>query len=158
MAFLKKIDILLGTEVFSRAVLHNRQFGPKNYPSTLETCFSWVLSGEVHVHAQSRSQTSQVTSCCALSISGDELLRKFLEVEGYNYNVSTLSMDEKAIVRYLETTHKHDSTSRCVIMLHKKLNIIPLGKSRTQTVTIFLELEYSLKFHAKVQDFANAIS
>ena len=42
-----RIDILLGTDVFGRAVLHGRRVGPIGSPSAFQTCFGWVLFGTV---------------------------------------------------------------------------------------------------------------
>ena len=42
------IDILLGADVFSRAMCHGGRFGPPGSPSACRTCFGWVLSSSVH--------------------------------------------------------------------------------------------------------------
>ena len=41
------VDILLGADVFSRTVLHDRRFGPSGSPSAIKTTFGWVLAGSV---------------------------------------------------------------------------------------------------------------
>ena len=41
-----QVDILLGGKVFSKAILHGRQFGPTGAPSAFKTRFGWVLYRE----------------------------------------------------------------------------------------------------------------
>ena len=57
-----QVDILLGGDVFSNAVLHGRRFGPTAAPSAFKTCFEWVL------HDETKSQCQQSTShvCCVM--------------------------------------------------------------------------------------------
>ena len=42
------VDLLLGADVFSHTVLHDRRFGPLSSPSAYKTCFDWVLVGDTH--------------------------------------------------------------------------------------------------------------
>ena len=42
------VGIFLGRKVFSKAVLHGRQYSPTWAPSAFKTCLSWVLNGEVN--------------------------------------------------------------------------------------------------------------
>ena len=41
------IDVLLGIDVFSRAVRQGRRVGPPGSPVAINTCFGWVLSGTI---------------------------------------------------------------------------------------------------------------
>ena len=43
----KSIDILLGADIFSRAVIQRPVLGPPGTPSKINTCFGWVLTGTV---------------------------------------------------------------------------------------------------------------
>ena len=55
-----RVDILLGGEVFSKAVLHGRRFNPTGALSTFKMCFGWALNGEVK--GNGRCATTHV--CC----------------------------------------------------------------------------------------------
>ena len=41
------IGLILGANVFSRAVLYGQQFGPPGSPSAFKTVFRWVLAGTI---------------------------------------------------------------------------------------------------------------
>ena len=73
------IDLLLGTEVFSRVVLHSRRFGPVGVPSAFKTHFVWVLAGMVH----GKCDNPCSHNCCLVAIEDDEL-KKFWEIEECN--------------------------------------------------------------------------
>ena len=42
-----RIDLPLGTEVFTRIFHDGRWTGPQGTPSTINTCFGWVLLGKI---------------------------------------------------------------------------------------------------------------
>ena len=83
------VDLLLGADVFGRAVLHGRRFGPSGTPSAFKTCFGWVLAGVVH----GRQQPDQAETCC-VSTTVDDLLRRFWEIEDCNIQQPVLFLDE----------------------------------------------------------------
>lgn len=70
------IDILFGVDVFVETLLHGRRVGPPGCPMAIETEFGWVLAG-----AAGNPQPTDLLSCHASLQSGDDLLRKFWEVE-----------------------------------------------------------------------------
>ena len=83
------VDLLLGADVFGRAVLHGRRFGPSGTPSAFKTCFGWVLAGVIH----GRQQPDQAGMCC-VSTMVDDLLKRFWEIEHCNIQQPVLSLDE----------------------------------------------------------------
>lgn len=73
-----RIDLLLGVEVFVDALHNSRRRGPPGSPVALETKFGWVLSGGIGP----RDPISlHVASLHTSTSSGDDLLRRFWEVE-----------------------------------------------------------------------------
>jgi hypothetical protein len=70
------IDVLLGVDVFVGTVLQGRRAGPPGSPAALETEFGWVLAGSAD-----HPSTTELVSHHVSLLSGDELLRKFWEVE-----------------------------------------------------------------------------
>ena len=86
----KAVDLLLGTDVFSRLVLHGRRFGPCGSPSAFKTQFGWVLAG--------RNRRPK-ESCYLATIEdppvSEQLLRKFWEIEDPYTREPTLSIDGK---------------------------------------------------------------
>ena len=68
-----KID-LLGVDVFTEALLHGRRAGPSGTPVAV---FGWVLAGPTSQLSPEACATSHHT----LVATGDDLLRKFWEIE-----------------------------------------------------------------------------
>ena len=68
------INLLLGADVFSRAVLHGRQFSPLRTPIPSKTCLEQVLACIVH----GRQKQNQTRTCRFSTTSGDDLLKRFL--------------------------------------------------------------------------------
>ena len=58
---LGRVELVLGAEVFSRALLRGRQVGPLDTPTVLKMHFGWVLAGEVNMptHLQNTHMHSQ---------------------------------------------------------------------------------------------------
>ena len=83
------VDLLLGADVFSCAVLHGWRFGSSGTPSAFKTCFEWVLASVVH----GRQQPDQAETCC-VSTTVDDLLRRFWEIEDCNIQQPVLFLDE----------------------------------------------------------------
>ena len=65
------VDVLLRADVFSRTVLHGRQFGPLGSPSAIKTTFGWVLA----ISVQAMGTQSQQDNCCLAITSPDDFLR-----------------------------------------------------------------------------------
>lgn len=42
-----RVDVLLGIDIFSSVLLQGRRHGGPNFPIALETCFGWVVTGNV---------------------------------------------------------------------------------------------------------------
>ena len=140
-----KIDILLGVDVFVNVLLHGRRFGPPGSPVAFETEFGWVLAGE----AESCAPADHVTTYHTALISGDDVLRKFWEIEEKPMNDSTLSPEERTVVHNFRDNHSRSDSGRFVVPLPKKPDAKQIGESRSQAVRRFLSLERSL--HAKHQ-------
>ena len=69
-------------------LLHGRRFGPLGFPVAFETEFGWVLAGETESCAPADLITTYHTSL----ISGDDILRKFWEIEERPMSDSVLSL------------------------------------------------------------------
>ena len=145
-----RIDVLLGVDIYADALLQGRRSGPPGTPTAFETTFGWVLVG--------KTDTPVPPHICATShhvavASGDELLRKFWEIEE-SPNDTNLSPEERAVVQHFEKNHTRDESGRFVVPLPKNAQSKPLGESRSQAVRRFLSLERSLRSKNQFQDFA----
>ena len=147
------IDVLLGADVFSDVLLHGRRSGPPGSPTAIETCFGWVLAGAVDCD---RPHT-RIVSHHASVLSGDDLLRKFWEVEELSSGCPTLSPQEQSVVSHFQSYHRRDEEGRFVVPLPRKPDAKPLGESRSQAVRRFLSLERSLRAKDRFQEFGEVI-
>ena len=126
----------LGSDIFSRTVLYGRQFGPLGTPSVFKTTFGWVLAGTIN--GVKFKQPSG--NCYLTTISPDELLRQFWEIEDHNYRQPVLSSGKQVEVQHFESSHSRDELGRFIVLLPIKSDVTPLGDSRTSTVKRFESL------------------
>ena len=139
-----KVDILLGVDIFVQVLQDGRRNGPPGMPVALETCFGWVLAGEV---SSTVGQHSHVTSNHVVVENGDDILRQFWEVEQQPLSGACLSPEEKSVVQHFKTNHFRTTDGMFMVPLPKKPDAKPLGESRSQAVRRFHSLERTL--HAK---------
>ena len=125
-----KIDLLLGVEVFSEVVRQGRRSGRPGSPSAFETDFGMVLAGETSMHF---FHLSLLTHHTTINI-GDDLLRKFWEIEEQPSEYSSLSPEERSVVEQFQKHHSRASDGRFIVPLPKKPQMKPLGESRLQAV------------------------
>ena len=118
------IDLLLGTEVFGRVVLHGRRFGPVGTPLAFKTHFGWVLAGTVH----GKCDGPPMHNCCHVAAEDDEL-KKFWEIEECNLQQPILSSEERAIIQHFERKHTRNPSGRFMVPLPTRTDTTPLGES-----------------------------
>ena len=114
----------------------------------IETCFGWVLAGAVDCDRPQSRIVSHHTSV----LSGDDLLRKFWEVEELSSGCPTLSPEEQSVVSHFQSYHRRDEVGRFVVPLPRKPD-----ESRSQAVRRFLSLERSLRAKDRFQEFGEVI-
>ena len=138
-----KIDLLLGVDIFIAVLLNGRRFGPPGSPTALETDFGWVLAGGV---GAGYSTANSISSNHISFLTGDDLLRKFWEIENApRQDPMMFTPHEKLVVQQFISTHKHSEDGRFIVQLPRKPDAKPLGESRAQAVRRFLTLEQSLR-------------
>ena len=147
------IDILLGVDVFSRAIRQGWRVGPPGSPIALNTTFGWVLSGSTGHEIQ-----QQAISCFSSTLTGDELLQKFWEVENCNFQSPSYSLEEQAVMDHFHANHSRDKEGRFIVPLPKKTGASPLGETRSMAVRRFLSLERSLHSKGNFHSFDDVIN
>ena len=145
------IDLLLGVDLYADTLLQGRRSGPPGSPVALETKFGWVLAGRTSIHTPSHLN---VTSHHVAVASGDELIRKFWEIEESPKDHSNLSPAERAVVQHFNDNHTRTKSGRFVVPLPKNSQAKPLGESRSQAVRRFLSMERSLRAKNQFQEFS----
>ena len=145
-----RIDLLLGIDVFVDVILHGRRSGPPGTPLAFGTCFGWVLAGST----ESSSPVPQVATYHASCATGDEILRRFWEVEDSPLSETTLSPEERSAVQHFKVNHTRTKEGRFVVPVPKRENVKHLGESRSQAVRRFLSLERNLYSKNQFHEFA----
>ena len=137
------IDILLGVGIFVEVIRHGRRSGPPNSPAALNTAFGWVLAGSTGAQADPSSVSTHFTSV----VTGDDLLRRFWEVEEKTISNCSLTIEEQCALEHFNSHHSRNEEGRFVISLPKRPIETKLGESHSQSVHRFLSFERSI--HAK---------
>ena len=150
-----RIDLLL-VDVFIDVLRHSRRSGPPNSPSALETEFGWVLCGDSGMSSDSTTHAC-VTSMHSFVTSGDDILRRFWEIEEAPPNESTLSVEERTVVRHFKTNYSRSPEERFVVPLPRNPSAKSIGESRSQAVKRFLSLERSLTAKDRFKEFDDVI-
>ena len=135
-----RIDILLGVEVFVEVIRHGRRSGPQNTPTALNTEFGWVLAG----HTGPQSDIQLVSTHLTSIMTGDDILRRFWEVEEKTVTNCDLSMEERCALEHFSSNHSRNEEGKFIVPLPKRLVETKLGESRSQAVRRFLSFERSI--------------
>ena len=107
-----RIDILLGIDIYIQVMRHGRREGPPGSPSAFETELGWVLAGNV---ANAQESLAHVASHQVTIQSGDDLLRKFWEIEKSPATMTPMSPEERLAVHYFDTQHYLSEDGRFVV-------------------------------------------
>ena len=148
-----RIDVLLGADIYVDVLRHGRRDGPPNSPTAFETDLGWVLCGNTGPTSPSARANVHVTTFHASVMSGDDILRKFWELEEAPSEQACLSAEERMVVRHFDSNHTRTKEGRFVVPLPKDPNARPIGESRSQAVRRFLSLERSLNQKGCFKDF-----
>lgn len=105
-------------------LLHGRQKGPPGSSAAMETLFGWVLCGNTE---STTSTTTSVTVCHASVNTGDDLIRRFWEIEEPPSYSNHLLMEERAVVQHFKSNHSRKCNGRFVVPLPKKPDIMTIG-------------------------------
>ena len=149
-----RIDILLGVDICANSILQGRRKGPLGSPVAFETSFGWVLAGKTDKlpTLQDSAFTHHVNV-----ISGDDILRKFWEIEESPKAESNHSPEERMVVRHFQENHTRNKDGRFIVPLPKNPESKPLGESRMQAVRRFRSLERSLHSKSQFGEFATVM-
>ena len=104
---------------------------------------------------ESQGHPHQIATHHASVITGDDLLRKFWEIEEGPGN--EFFPEERAAVSHFEGNHRRNEDGRFVVPLPRKPNSPSLRKSRSQAVRRFLSLKCSLHSKNEFSAFDNVM-
>ena len=151
------IDILLGVDIFVDVLFHGWRRGPPGSPTAFETEFGWVLSGCTDTSATTNHALVHVTTFHTSITSGDDILHKFWEVEESPKNFDALSLWKNVVVRHFDSHYSRTNEGRFIVPLPKRLDVKPIGESRSHAVCQFMSLERSLNLNGRFGDFKSVM-
>jgi len=132
----KKIDILLGVDIFWDLICNERV----DHPYLYKTQFGHVVAGQIPQHRNTKPRTS-----CNLSMSTiSNQLARFWEVENYS-QAAKLSVEEQACESHFARTVKKNDHGRFTVSMPLKGTLDSLGDSKEQAIKRFLSLEKRLQ-------------
>ena len=138
---------------FSVKHFYGQRTGPPGTPVAFETVFGWILAGPT---SQPTSE-SFVPSHHTFIMAGDDLLRRFWEVEENMKCEPNLLPEERSVLQHFEKNHCRAIDGRFIVSLLKKPHAPLLGESRTHAVQRFLPLERSLRSSDEFGTFDSVI-
>ena len=142
-----RVDLLLGIDVCMEVMCHGRRTGPKGSPSALQTEFGWVLGGKSSIPAASHHLVAHTMS--QSTVHGDEILKKFWEIEEAPTNTLSMTPQEQYVVKHFHDNHSRTEEGRYVVPLPKKETTDQIGESRSQAVRRFLSMERTLRYKGR---------
>ena len=107
-----------------KVIHHGRQRGFHAFSAALESCFGWVLTGNIRKERAPDQIAAYVLMC-----TSDELLQKFWEVERFNTLEPVLSTEEKTFVQHFHDNYYRGKDGRYIVLLPRKTNVQPVSES-----------------------------
>ena len=141
-----RVDVLLSVDIFVNVLLQGRLVVPPGSPIALNTEFGWVLAG-----GNELSNHNIVHH--VVTVSGDDLIQRFWEVEEHQSTDLALTPDERFVIDHFKANHSIDDDGRFVVPLPRKTNPPLLGESKSSAVKRYLSLERSLNSKGKSKEF-----
>ena len=115
--------------MYASAMLQGRRSGQPDTPVALETKFGWVLANP--------SVTDEAVQSHHITVStGDDILRKFWEIEESPRDNSNLSPEERIVVSHFTNSHFRTKEGRFVVPLPRNPRAKPLGESSRETISL----------------------
>ena len=133
------------------------QTSPPGTPVAVETEFGWVLSGNTEPITEAEQVNLCVTSFHSFTPSGDDILRKFWEIEESPSSTPARTLEEHTVLKDFNAHHRRMEDGTFVVPLPKTSRPQTLRESRAQAVRRFLSLECSLNQKNKFQEFENVM-
>ncbi|CAG9130227.1 unnamed protein product [Plutella xylostella] len=159
-----KIDLLLGAEVYGQIIVDGLFKGPPGTPLAQNTKLGWIISGQVI------NECRDTRSCHTISvvsnhakISGDELLKRFWELESEHSQIGknkVLTEVEKKCEQIFTESVARDETGRYIVKLpfHSNEPQCKNGEFRKIAIRRFMSLEKRLMQDSKLQvEYAKGI-
>ena len=148
-----RIDMLLGVEIFVEVLGHGRRIGAPETPIAFETQFGWILAG----NTQTQAPIHHAAVHHVISLTGDDLIRRFWETEESPTSSRSLTREERTVMEHFKNHHTHLPDGRFIVPLPRNPAAGPLGESRSQAVRRFLSFERNLHARGQFQEVESVV-
>lgn len=142
----KNIQLLLGADVFSQIISHNKNAVIPGEPLGLQTELGVLVIGEVPQQYNVKVQSRHALLCCKTTSHIDECLQSFWESE--EIDMDSVKVDDPSVVRaeniFVNTTVRNED-GRYIVNLPFKQDDINLGSNMDYAVKNFIRLEKRLE-------------
>ena len=122
-----RIDLLLEVDIFTEVLRQGRRTGPPGSPIAIETELGWVIAGKIDVLASTQAIASHHAT-----VTADEVLQKFWEVEENLKDHLNLSVEERMVVQHFQ---------RIIIVPRKEDLLFPFQRSHKPSPWANLDLK-----------------
>ena len=137
----RKVDLLLGAEVYSQIILEGLIHGPPRTPVAQATTLGWILTGPITDRGNLSRAKTAVTLQCSTDADISEILQRFWAIEEVSTPITPLNDDEKACEEHFAQTHSRDDSGRYVVRLPFSRSKSSLGLSRATSEVLLKKLE-----------------
>nr|CAI5863527.1 unnamed protein product [Callosobruchus analis] len=134
------VQMLLGADVYYRAVRIGQIKESRNDPVISKTAFGWIIGGYISAIGKSQKAVSM------LAIANEQLhqeIEKFWQIENIDEQ-RKFTAEELECQTHFEKTYTRDRTGRFVVALPFKENANQLGDTKNMAVQRFFNLEKRL--------------
>ncbi|XP_044757673.1 uncharacterized protein LOC123315852 [Coccinella septempunctata] len=137
------IDILLGADIFSKALIGGSISGSSDEPVAVSTIFGYVIMGKIDIKLPAQHNMSLF--CESSDISLDNIVKKFWEMENVPTVVISSPEDERCERHFLENCRR-DENGRYIVSLPFRDNLVKpsFPEMRDHAVSRFYSLEKRL--------------
>ncbi|KAJ8914829.1 hypothetical protein NQ315_014841 [Exocentrus adspersus] len=138
----RKIDLLIGSEVFWRLICVGQICSGPNDPIFQKTRFGWIVAGPIN-NLMSKNNKTYCNFTKTKNTEIQEQLCKFWEVEEVDIR-KPYSQEELLCEKHFSDNVTRDNDGRFVVAIPFKDNVERLGNSRDLAVKRFYQLEKRL--------------
>ncbi|XP_076652424.1 uncharacterized protein LOC143358834 [Halictus rubicundus] len=138
-----KIDLILGTEVYSAILEEGLRKGGPDSPIAQKTTLGWILSGSVSSEPHSDVGEHPAHGLqCSIDLKLHGLVQRFWEQEEVTPAPRTgLSEEEDQCEQFFKETHSRDSNGRYIVRIPLKHKPEDLGNSYTPALRALIGQE-----------------
>ncbi|XP_076659886.1 uncharacterized protein LOC143363168 [Halictus rubicundus] len=138
----RRIDVVLGADVYSRVILPDIRRGPEDHPTAQPTTLGWVLTGAASSSTTGQPAHAKVSLQCSVDDELLTLLQRFWEQEDCAApRRPVLSPAEDKCEKHFRATHSRDTSGQYIVRLPFERDPRVHGDSRETALRVLSRTE-----------------